>query len=250
MFYSNKLKKFTKIKHCFFSRKDGFSKGLYKSLNCGRGSRDNKNNIEKNLKLASFRMGVKRENLILMHQSHSSKVFEIKNKRYKKIIKSDAMITKINGIVLAVVTADCVPILIYDEYNKIVGCIHAGWKGAFSGIIKKTVLKIKKDHAKTRIFACLGPCIGYESYEVDKKFYNKFVLRSKNNVKYFKKKNSQKKLFNLRKFVADQLIKCRVKIDHINKDTFKDKNNFFSYRRSAILNESDYGRCISAIKLI
>ena len=88
MFYSNKLKKFTKIKHCFFSRKDGFSKGLYKSLNCGRGSRDNKNNIEKNLKLASFRMGVKRENLILMHQSHSSKVFEIKNKRYKKIINN------------------------------------------------------------------------------------------------------------------------------------------------------------------
>ena len=84
MFYSNKLKKVKEIKHCFFSRKKGFSKGIYKSLNCGRGSRDNKNNINKNLNFVAKTMKVKRTRVILMYQTHSNKVVEIKKHNYKK----------------------------------------------------------------------------------------------------------------------------------------------------------------------
>ena len=78
MFYSKRLKKIKTLKHCFFSRKNGFSKGLYKSLNCGRGSNDNKKNLQKNLNFVAKKMGVKRDKLILMHQTHSNKVVEIK----------------------------------------------------------------------------------------------------------------------------------------------------------------------------
>ena len=53
------------------------------------------------------------------------------------------MITRYKKIALGVLTADCVPILVYDKRNKIIGCIHAGWRGALSGIIKKTIIKIK-----------------------------------------------------------------------------------------------------------
>ena len=148
------------------------------------------------------------------------------------------------------VTADCVPILIYDIKNKIVGCIHAGWKGAFSGIIKNTVLRIKKINPKKEIYASIGPCIGKKSYEVDLNFFKKFVLKSKKNKIYFSRKNNYKKLFNLRKFVADKLLEMDVKIDHVNHDTFREENNFFSYRRSSTLKQNDYGRCISVIKLI
>ena len=115
MYYSNKLKKLKQIKHCFFSRKNGFSKGIYKSLNCGKGSKDKKDSINKNLNLVAKKMGVKKNKLILMHQSHSSKVVVINKNNYKKKINADAIITKMNGLAIGVLTADCVPIIIYEE---------------------------------------------------------------------------------------------------------------------------------------
>ena len=114
--------------------------------------------------------------LILMNQTHSNKVTEIKKENYKRKINADAMITSIKGLGLAVVTADCVPIIIYDYKNEVIGCIHAGWKGAFSGIIKNTINKIERLNSKSKIIASIGPCIGKNSYEVDLPFYKKFVL--------------------------------------------------------------------------
>ena len=250
MFYSKKLKKFKHINHCFFSRRGGFSKGIYKSLNCGKGSRDKKKNIYKNLNFISKKININVNRLFLMHQTHSNKVIVITNKNKKlKKFKSDALITKLGGFALGVVTADCVPIILYDVKNNIIGCIHAGWKGALSGIIENTVKKFKKLNSKNKIFATIGPCIGFKSYEVDLNFYKRFVAKSKNNSAYFLKKNEFKKLFNLRKYVNDKLVKLKVKVDHINYDTFKEKNRFFSYRRSQKLGDNDYGRCISAISL-
>ena len=251
MFYSKNLKKIRKIKHCFFSRKGGFSKGIYKGLNCGKGSKDKKANINKNLKFVSKKINIKLDNLKLMHQTHSNKVIFIsKYNRKSKNFYSDALITNIKGFGLGVVTADCVPIILYDSKNQFIGCIHAGWKGAFSGIIENTIKKFKKLNSKNKILASVGPCIGQKSYEVDINFYKKFLLQSKKNKIYFLKKNNIKKLFNLRKYVHDKLLKLKVKIDHINHDTFKEKTSFFSYRRSQKLLEKDYGRCISVISLV
>ena len=250
MFYSKSFKKIKNLKHCFFSRRGGFSSGLYKSLNCGKGSRDKRKNILKNLEYVSKKMYVKKSRLILMHQTHSNKVKEISYANLSKEINSDAMITKHKKIALGVLTADCVPILIYDKKNKIIGCIHAGWKGAFSGIIKKTINKIKKKNSNYEIIASVGPCISNKSYEVDLSFYRKFIAKAKKNKKYFIFKKKNKKLFNLRKYVSDKLLELNVKVDHINRDTYKEKKNFFSYRRSSKLKQNDYGRCISTISMI
>ena len=250
MFYSKKLKKFKEIKHCFFSKKNGFSTGIYKSLNCGHGSKDNKKNIQKNLNLVAKKMSVNSENLVLMHQTHSNKVIEIKRMNYKKKIYADAMITKMRGVSLGVLTADCVPIILYDSKNKIIGCIHAGWKGAFKNIIKNTIHKIRKISSKSKIYASVGPCIGLKSYEVDIKFYKKFILKSPKNKLYFLKKSKTKKLFNLRRYVTDKLKQCKVEVDQVNHDTFVEKNNFFSYRRACKLKHKDYGRCISTIRML
>ena len=251
MFFSKNLKKFKKINHCFFSKKGGFSKGIYKSLNCGRGSKDNSKIINKNLALISKKIKVNQKNLVLMHQTHSNKAIIINNKNIKsKVFYSDSIITKIKGLALGVVTADCVPIIIYDVNNDIIGSIHAGWKGAFTGIIENTIKKFKKLNLNNKFYACVGPCIGKKSYEVDLHFYKNFITKSKKNSIYFKKKSSVKKLFDLRKYVSDKLINLNVKVDHVNRDTFRDKNYFFSYRRSQKLQENDYGRCISVISLI
>tara|TARA_B100000963_G_scaffold341905_1_gene342149 strand:+ start:8316 stop:9071 length:756 start_codon:yes stop_codon:yes gene_type:complete len=251
MFYSKNLKKINQIKHCFFSRKGGYSKGIYKSLNCGKGSKDKKINVQKNLKFVAKRFKLKLGNLKLMYQTHSNKVIIINkhNKKFKKF-NSDAIITNIRGYALAVVTADCVPVILYDIENQIIGCIHAGWKGAFAGIIENTIKKFKKINPNNKIIASVGPCIGEKNYEVDRIFYKNFISQSKKNNVYFIKKNNDKKLFNLRKYVNDKLIKLKIKVDHVNHDTFKEKSLFFSYRRSKKLNEKDYGRCISVISLI
>ena len=250
MFYSKKLEKIKKVRHCFFSRKKGYSKGIYQGLNCGRGSKDNKKNIQKNLKFVAKTMAVEKSKLILMHQTHSNKVVEITKKNYKKIIMADAMITQMRNLAIGVVTADCVPIIFCDIKSQVAGCIHAGWKGAFTGVIENTFKKVKRLNLKNKIYASVGPCIGNKSYEVDIKFYKMFVSKSWKYKIYFKEKNKTKKLFNLRKFVTDKLLKLGIEVDHVNKDTFSEKSNFFSYRRSFKLKQKDYGRCISTVRLV
>ena len=182
MFVSKKLKKQKNIKHFFFSRKKGFSKGVYRSLNCGLGSKDSRFRIKKNLNFVSKKLQIKEKNLKLMYQTHSNKVSIITKKNLgKKRFHSDAMITTLKGIGIGVLTADCVPILLYENKKRIVGCIHAGWRGAFLGIIENTIKKISKINPNSNIIACVGPCIGKKNYEVDLKFYKKFISKSKKN---------------------------------------------------------------------
>ena len=252
MIYSKKLRQFKNISHSFFNSKGGCSTGIYKSLNCGFGSNDKKINVTKNLKIVSKKIGCKISNLVFLNQVHSNKFYYLKETGpiNKKKIVADALITKRKKIIIGVLTADCVPILIFDEKKKIVSAIHAGWKGAFSDIIKNTINQIRKISSNNLIYACVGPCIGKKSYEVDLIFYEKFVRKSKKNRKYFSDKGKIKKFFNLRKYVTDKLLKLKVKVDQIDKDTFTQKSIFFSYRRSRKLEQKDYGRCISVISLV
>jgi len=119
MFFSKKLQKFENLKHCFFSRKNGFSKGLYASLNCGLGSDDKKENVLKNLNLVSKKIGCKNELLITLNQIHSNKVvyFE-KESSIKNKLLGDAIVTKIKNVGIGILAADCAPILLYDPKKK------------------------------------------------------------------------------------------------------------------------------------
>ena len=251
MFYSSKLKKIINIKHCFFSMKNGFSSGLYKSLNCGLGSSDKKENIIKNLEFVSKSINIKKDNLILMNQTHSNNVILVDKKNLgDNKFNADALVTKLNNVAIAVLTADCVPIILYDDINKVIGCIHAGWKGAFSGIIENTLKVFTKINKETNIVAAIGPCIGSKSYEVGLDFYENFLASSQKNKIFFVKLPNGKFHFDIRGYVNEKLKKCGVNnVDNIEYDTFKDNENFFSYRRSKKLNEADYGRCISTICL-
>ena len=250
MFYSKLLNQFSEIKHCFFSRKNGVSKGIYKSLNCGLGSNDNKNNIKKNLEIINNVIGCKDDFLITLNQKHSNKViyFDKKNS-IKNRLKGDGIITPINNLGIAVLTADCAPILFYDPVRKVIACAHAGWKGALNGIIKNTVEQFNKLNCnKGDIIAAVGPCIKQKNYEVGLDFYEKFLNQSSDNNKCFQKINNNSFLFDLRKYINKKLLNCDIKkIDNIELDTFAEKENFFSYRRSIINKEKDYGRCISVI---
>ncbi len=252
MIKSRKLSRQLKISHAFFNRVGGKSTGIYKSLNCGNGSNDQKKNIKNNLRIVKNKISKNSKNIFLLNQVHSNKFIYI-NKDYifkQKKIKADAIITDQKKLPIAVLTADCVPILLYDNQRNMIAAVHAGWKGAFKGIIKKVIdFMIKKGCKKDSITVAIGPCIGQKSYNVKEDFRKKFIKKNVKNKIFFKKRKKTI-FFDLSKFIKSQLKSNKiVNIDTINIDTFVKKNNFFSARRSLRLNHDDYGRNISIIMI-
>ena len=250
MFFSKKLEKFKNIKHCFFSRKNGVSKGLYESLNCGIGSNDNKEDVLKNLEIISNKINCNKNSLITLNQKHTNQVVYFKNETsIKNKVTADAIVSEVKNVGIGILTADCAPILFYDPKKKIIGCAHSGWKGALNGIIKNIVKKFNELNSNSNdLIAVVGPCIGKKSYEVKEDFFSKFVSYENNNQIFFEKINNGKFLFDLRGFINKEIsISGITNIENLEMDTFSQKEFFYSYRRSQHNKEKDYGRCISVI---
>ena len=220
-------------------------------MNCGSGSSDKKKNILKNLEVVGNKIKTKHKKIILLNQVHSNKFhyIDMHSKLNKKFV-GDALVTDKRNIPIAVLTADCAPVLIYDDSKQMIAAIHAGWKGSYKNIIKKVVkFMIKKGCSPKNITAAIGPCISSNNYEVREDFIKKFIKKDKKNIIFFKK-TKKKNYFSLNKYIHFQLNSLNIKkIDIINKDTFNSKNNFFSARRSISRNENDYGRNISIIMI-
>ena len=251
MIKSKKLSKIENLKHGFFNSVGGQSKNIYKSLNCGPGSKDKKSVIKKNLQIVRKNISKKAKNIFLLHQFHSNKFIYIDEKyRNKRKPEADAVITNQKYLPIAVLTADCAPLLIYDSKMKIVAAIHAGWKGAYKGIIKKVIkFMIKKGCEVKNITAAIGPTISLKNYEVKENFKRKFIKRDKKNLIFFKT-NRGKLYFDLTGYIYSSLKIMKIKqIDVLKIDTFDIKNKFFSARRALKLKHSDYGRNISIIML-
>ena len=252
MIKSKKLSNFKNIEHGFFNRLGGKSTGIFKSLNCGSGSFDNKKNIIKNLEIISNKINAKSKKIVLLNQTHSSKFYYIGkgSKLNNTKFNGDALITNKKNLPIAILTADCAPILIHDDDKQMIAAIHAGWKGAYKDIVEKVVkFMVKKGCSPKNITAAIGPCISSDNYEVKEDLKKKFINKNKKNIIFFKT-TKDKNYFNLNKYIHFQLESLNIKkIDIINKDTFNAKNNFFSARRSISRNESDYGRNISIIMI-
>jgi YfiH family protein len=213
-------------------------------------SSDLQKNILKNLEVVGNKIKTKKK-IFLLNQVHSNKFHYIS--KYSKLnnkLEGDALITDKRNIPIAVLTADCVPILIYDKNREMIAAIHAGWKGAYNNIVKKVVKSmIRRGCSAQNITAAVGPCISINSYQVKEDLIKKFIKKDKKNIIFFKK-TKYKNYFNLNKYIHFQLKSLNIKnIDIIKKDTFNAKNNFFSARRSISCNENDYGRNISIIMI-
>ena len=251
MIRSKKLLKIKNLKHGFFNSVGGKSKNIYKSLNCGPGSKDNSLNIKKNLEIVRKKINNNAKNIFLLHQIHSNKFIYINEKyKSKKKPKADAIITNQKYLPIAVLTADCSPILIYDDKRKIIAAIHAGWKGAYKDIINKVIkFMIKKGCKLNNITAAIGPSISIKNYEVKEDFKKKFIKKDKKNLMFFKI-NKKKLYFDLTSYIYTSLKKNGIKyVDVLKVDTFDIKHKFFSARRALKLKHNDYGRNISIIML-
>ena len=251
MIKSKKLSIIKNLKHGFFNSVGGYSKDIYKSLNCGPGSKDKKSNIKKNLNKVRKKISTKAKNIFLVSQFHSNKFIYIDEKyQKKKKPKADAIITNQKYLPIGILTADCAPILIYDHKIKMVAAIHAGWRGAFKGIINKVIkFMIKKGCNSKNMTAVIGPSISLKNYEVGDDFKKKFIKKDKKNSLFFKN-NKQRLYFDLAKYIHSSLKSINIKhIDILKVDTFDIKNKFFSARRALKLKHNDYGRNISIIML-
>jgi YfiH family protein len=237
------------VKHGFFTRKGGVSEGIYASLNVGLGSNDDKNNVHTNRTIAMQEFGAEADALQTLYQIHSDTVITVTEKSNQRE-EADAMVTNQKNIVLGILTADCTPVLFADENAKVIGAAHAGWKGACSGILENTVIAMQNLGADVgNIKAVIGPTITQSSYEVGDDFYERFLGFSPENKIFFI--HSQREghyMFNLPSYVEARLAAIGIKsVTNVNRDTCADAENFFSYRRTCLNKEADYGRNLSVI---
>ena len=238
------------FKHGFFKRTGGVSINEFSSLNCKYDSFDSLSKINENRKLVSNIMGVKTSNLITLKQIHSSNVINIKERIEPEEIEGDSMVTSKEGICLGILTADCAPILFGDFEKKIIGAAHAGWRGLYSGIVENTLENMIQLGATIKnICVAIGPCIQKSNYEVGIEFYEKFIDKEKTYKKFFLKENN-KIWFDLPGSISFRLHLLGIKnIQSLNKCTFSEKRNYFSFRRNQKNKLGDCGRMISTIKI-
>jgi len=237
------------IRHGFFTRHGGTSAGLYESNNCGLGTADSRECIEKNRTQNASRLALNA--LVTAYQQHTPDVIVVEGPwGQDNAPKGDALVTKSKGIALGILTADCAPVLLADRDAQVIGAAHAGWKGALSGVLANTVSAMESLGAqRSNIVAAIGPCIAQTSYEVGPEFMNRFVSDDKKSEKYFTPPKSNGHVhFDLTGFVKDRLLEIEVgTIAALNEDTCAQSDMYFSYRRSVLNKESDYGRQLSAI---
>lgn len=239
------------IAHAFFGRPGGVSGGLYAGLNCGPGSGDVREDVLENRRRAQAALGG--DALITLYQVHSAEAVIVDTPwEIGSAPHADAMATKIPGIVLGILTADCAPVLLCDAEAGVIGAAHAGWKGAIGGVTDSVIAAMETLGAvRGRIKAAVGPCIAQASYEVDAGFKDRFAAADAKNERFFIESNRSGHFrFTLEAYVAARLTAAGIAaVEELHADTYADETLYFSYRRTTHRGEPDYGRDLSAIML-
>jgi len=247
------LNEISRIRHGFFTREGGVSAGLYASLNCGPGSKDDAALVAENRARAMALLDLQASALVTNYQVHSPDVVVVEAPfAAGQQPKADALVTNRPGLALGILTADCAPVLLADRKGAVIGAAHAGWRGALGGVLDNTLDAMERLGAKRKaVVAAIGPCIGHRSYEVGPEFPAPFLAEDGDNSTFFAEApRPGHYLFDLPGYIARRLAKLGVvDVTRVPADTVRDEARFFSYRRATLRHEPDYGRQLSAIVL-
>lgn len=239
------------VRHGFFTRRGGASSGVFDGLNCGPGSSDQSEVVAINRARVADAMGVESGRMLTMHQVHSADVLPVEAPFEDARPHADGLVTATPGLALAVLTADCLPVLFADARAGVVGAAHAGWRGAKAGVLEATLVAMETLGAeRRRIRVALGPAISQTNYEVGPEFLEDFVADDPENAHYFAGGTGDRVRFDLPGYALGRLRSAGVgDAGWTRHCTYGDPERFFSYRRSVHRGEADYGRLISAIRL-
>ncbi len=239
------------VRHGFFTRAGGASSGIFHGLNCGPGSSDQADAVAVNRARVAAAMQVAPEALVSVSQVHSPDVVTVTGPIAGPLPRADALVTATPGLALAVLTADCQPVLFADPQAGVVGAAHAGWRGALSGVLEATVDAMEALGAdRERITAIIGPTISQRAYEVGPEFMDAFLAEDSGYDRFFAGGTGDRVHFDLPSFGLFRLREAGVgQAAWTGHCTYSDPERFFSYRRSVHRKEADYGRLISAIRL-
>lgn len=221
------FKKYPEILTIMSEKKDGSMRLFYDGI-------FDENNA-KNRARYFRKIGIKYEDAIAAYLIHGVNVEIIKNSKEKIIPKTDVLITKEKGIYLSVTAADCIPVMFYDAKEKIIGIVHAGWRGIVGEIIKKTINKIIKLGGKIEnIMVAMGPGINSCHFSIAEDNLDKFEIYSE-----FIEKRKDEHFVDLKGIIRKQLFKLGIKeknIENNNDCTFCNKDKYYSYRREKVKN--------------
>jgi YfiH family protein len=239
------------VRHGFFGRRGGVSRGVYASLNAGPGSRDDPEAVRTNRARIAAALGVSPDRLLSLHQVHSARAVRVDGPWRGVRPQADALVTTTPGLALTALAADCAPILFADPESGVIAAAHAGWRGALAGVIEAAIAEMEAaGAARARIQAAIGPCIGAESYEVGPEFRDRFVSDDAANAQFFTPGARDRLHFDLKAYCAARLERaCIAGADVLIHDTCELEDDFFSNRRAVKRGEGDYGRNLSAIAL-
>ena len=249
---TSKLLTLPGVSHGFFGRRGGVSTGMYASLNCGPGSGDARDAVMENRGRAMEALGGDAR-LVTLYQVHSAKAIAVEETwDIGANPRADGLVTRIPGIALGILTADCAPVLMFDAQARVIGAAHAGWQGAFSGIVESVLSAMTRFGAKaSRVRTVIGPSIGPDAYEVGPEFHARFVAAEAQNARFFRRPSPAAQWhFDLPAYVAHRLNRAGAgSVDLIGRCTYWEEDDFFSYRRTTHRKEQDYGRQLSVIAL-
>ena len=240
------------VLHGFFTRRGGVSTGLFRGLNTGIGSSDDPATVAENRRRVAAWMGGRPDNLAACYQIHSAVTRVADGPWRGERPEGDAVVTAAPGVIGAVLTADCAPVLIADTEAGVVAAVHAGWKGALGGVVHSAVSAMQALGAEpSRMAAVVGPCIAQASYEVGADFEARFAHHDPGSERFFAAgAAADKRLFDLPGFVLWRLEQAGVgEAAWTGDDTAADEARFFSNRRAFQRGEPDFGRMMSAITL-
>lgn len=243
------------IAHGFFGITGGVSEGLYASLNCGPGSKDDPECVAENRRRVAQALGAE-VRLASLSQIHSSIVHVLPSGDDAR--EGDGMVTATRGLALGILTADCAPVLLADATAGVIGAAHAGWKGAVGtkdggGILEATLEAMEKLGAQRgRITAAIGPCISQANYEVGWEMRDKVLEGGLRMRKFFVPSGREGHYrFDLEDYAAHRLTAAGVgHVEKLGVCTYPEGSGFFSFRRTTHAGAPDYGRQISAIALL
>jgi polyphenol oxidase len=239
------------VPHGFLGRRGGISTGIYRGLNVGLGSDDDRVAVAGNRARAVAAV-LPGASLVTLHQVHSPDAIAI-TAPFPDDARphADALVTDRPGLLLGILTADCAPVLLADAESGVVGAAHAGWKGALGGVLEAVVRAMERLGAtRGRIAAAVGPCIARASYEVDDGFRHRFIEAEAGNERFFLCGRPGHAQFDIEAYVVSRLAEAGVgRVEALGVDTYAQEDRFFSFRRATHRREPDYGREISLIGL-